>query len=546
MLGVRFLFCKLAFVLITLSTWAQSADTWESQAQTLAGELRRYVPVYYPITAAVQVLQMDEPAHTAYKDDGNVIRLDIDLLPALKTRFGDKATTALAYIIAHELIHFYYHKKDEPYRTRHDLEWDADAQGHWLAHLAGYYFEEGLARDLLTFLYEAYPTLNRSAYPEADTRIAQVKKTVQVIQEYKLPEVYRAATFLYGLGRFELAAACMEYIAHKNYRNEWVYNNLGVAILRQLLEHPDCGGQVFQYPIIFESHISLRDIALTPDAAEIRAASEQALQQAIAVNPHYENPYTNLAALYLIQNPHKPALALEMIEKYTRYSPNLSPEGLLLKALIYTYLDRNNEAEQYFKQAIQAGSLTAKYNYKLWKALSKPHEPFAQTIRNTDALQLRQLKAKIRKEVYPPQMTKNINGDAELVYYRQKLGNLTDKNFRLQVISTITLPNGKANPNLQIGWLDNAAIQTDMTGWHIRFYAEKRNRFYYLYSVKDNFRGTTHAGIRIGDAVDTVVEKYGMPDRIADDFYWYKEGNIIFEIKGGLVKCWTVFEEAPL
>src|SRR5690606_9520990 len=136
---------------------------------------------------------------------------------------GANAESALAFIIGHELTHFYQqHDWEEAgfgttflaeknIFTKHTYhEEEADMYGAFVAHLAGYNTLE-IVSGLLDKIYKEYKlAIKMDNYPTLGERKAVTNKVREKIE--KLIEIYDNANYFAALGWHMQAVHCYEYL----------------------------------------------------------------------------------------------------------------------------------------------------------------------------------------------------------------------------------------------------------------------------------------------------------------------------------------------
>lgn len=244
------------------------------------------------------------------------ITLEEDAYKVCQT-FGENADDAVAFLLGHELTHWY-----EKHAWRRDFvsgfadldvktklsgleekitnETEADCLGGFLAYSAGYgLFDKGA--DLIQKLYTEYGMKeNVDGYPSLTDRKKLSTKTAEKMAA--LVDAYEMANLLVAIGKYGEALEYYRYILMR-YQSREIYNNLGVtAFLLALNEfRPEDPRVKFRYPIQLDLESagakgsgagSTRDMLL-----------QQAVQyfdMAISMDPAYAPAYLNKACAYAL------------------------------------------------------------------------------------------------------------------------------------------------------------------------------------------------------------------------------------------------------
>ncbi|MCB0581770.1 MAG: hypothetical protein KDD10_20990 [Phaeodactylibacter sp.] len=170
-----------------------------------------------------------------YRQSARTIVLDRRALQVCRS-FGSDSLSALAFIIGHELAHFFqeaaggrdgefsYLAYDKNRGSNQDKERLADIQGLFNAYLAGYRPTDILP-ELIARLYDAYQLPGRlEGYPALEERQQSSASVLATVDT--LSQLYEVSNALAALGHYGLAAAGYRYIL-KYYPGREIYGNLG-------------------------------------------------------------------------------------------------------------------------------------------------------------------------------------------------------------------------------------------------------------------------------------------------------------------------------
>lgn len=243
----------------------------------------------------------------SYSNDHRHIYINNKTLSICKS-FGRAKDDALAFLLAHELIHFYQkrhpHKQlsftgsspitKEEIEHYRQIEYEADLYGALLAYIAGYK------------TYTIIPTLLSKIYKDFDLQeqelIAvpfEVRKKIaeEACEEVgRLKEIFNAGNLFFAIGQYVEAITCFEYLL-KGFESKALYNNLGLSyFLQAKATYPSKIN--FIYPITLAYKEPSLRAPKTFTFKELMTRAVQSFERAT----HYDNTdyslYFNLAAAY--------------------------------------------------------------------------------------------------------------------------------------------------------------------------------------------------------------------------------------------------------
>lgn len=241
-----------------------------------------------------------------YRESARTIVLDRRSLEVCRT-FGSDSLSALAFIIGHELAHFFqeeaggrngefsYLAYDKNQGSNPEKERLADIQGLFNAYLAGYR-STVILPELITRLYEAYQLPNRlKGYLTLEERrqsSAFVRATVDT-----LSQLYEVSNALAALGHYQLAAAGYRYIL-QYYPGREIYGNLGANAALYAMYSSGKSPDAYLYPLEIDPDSRLQkprarggeeELTETERAQRRRllAEAEANLDQALRLDPAY-------------------------------------------------------------------------------------------------------------------------------------------------------------------------------------------------------------------------------------------------------------------
>ncbi len=175
-----------------------------------------------------EIVILDKGGHMASyvsRGEQNWIYIDRKALEACR-RLGRHFENGLAFLIGHELAHFYQeYDWSEAYFSNHfrsvpvaaiekKLEMEADLYGSFLAKQAGYEIDK-IAEPLLRILYQTYQqTVNETAlYPALEERIELAANSCITAHDYH--NAFHTANYLLVAGQPQLALMIYNFINEK-------------------------------------------------------------------------------------------------------------------------------------------------------------------------------------------------------------------------------------------------------------------------------------------------------------------------------------------
>lgn len=295
----------------------------------------------------------------AYREMDNSIIIEkeaYDICQAMGTNFE----SALAFIIGHELTHFYQQTdwkrssvashfllKHEQQHASEDEE--ADSYSAFIAYLANYETLE-IIPDLLEQIYEGYGlSANLEGYPSLDER----KKVVEIIQRKvrKYIQLYETANYYIAIGWNLQAYNCYAYLL-KYVRTKEIYHNIGVVSLAAAIEQPEQEEYAFLYPIDVDlTNVFQRPFSVQGSRNKLLKDAEVNLKKALNLDKEYCSAYLNIACVYDLQGDATNALTT------LNTASNLSPTSLqrakiaIVKGIVYAHRNQIKTASQYFDDA---------------------------------------------------------------------------------------------------------------------------------------------------------------------------------------------------
>jgi len=284
---------------------------------------------------------------------------------------------ALAFILAHELSHYY---KDDnwcmdyaglKFKTNPSFakaikdgekfnkgkEIIADKEGIIYSSIGGYSSFSVFNR-LLDSVYSKYKLqYNLPGYPPKNER--KLISNTASIEAEKWLSIFNSSLKFINEKKYEIAIENLTYLSQK-FPSREVYNNLGIAKTRKaLLLKPKSYEEVnspekFLYPLEIENktRLSREDVRgenenTYEDMTKLLKGAEKAFQEAIRIDPQFTKGYINLACVYDLLD--KPASAIGEIFKLPKEQLN-NPEARKILAIAYYHNNQINLSTEIWDQ----------------------------------------------------------------------------------------------------------------------------------------------------------------------------------------------------
>lgn len=224
---------------------------------------------------------------------------------------------ALAFLLAHELVHAYQHASfsyespgffvkstslkswaESQKRRRKQMESKADIWGAILCYLAGYRVENSIPI-FIEELYNAFE-LNEEdpLYDSKNERLAIAKRAKA--EAKKALEVYDMAIYLSLLQQHDKDTVLYQYLI-RDFRSAEFYNNLGLSYAKSALPMLDEPYRSYPYPWVLDTESRLDKISKGQlSAEELLLKSISQFNKAIRSNPDYLPNRINRACVFHI------------------------------------------------------------------------------------------------------------------------------------------------------------------------------------------------------------------------------------------------------
>lgn len=537
------LFYFLLFVLGSTTAGAQSrsfgtlplaqkpkASQQEGLSMSDSPKYQKALEVYNRLVAARGDFRYPVPAFSMRKEERRVAGMDYDQLEiTLEEKafdvcetYGDKADAALAFLLGHELTHYY-----EKHAWRRGFvsdfkglkiamkldsliddaanETQADYLGGFLAYSAGYgLFDKG--PEVIKKLYDAYNLpASLPGYPSLADRQTLGQRTEEKLQ--RLVEVFDMANLLTAVGKYSEAYEYYRFVLME-YQSREIYNNLGVTAVLDALQYFKEGELKFRYPVELDLESSA-----TKGSGMVDARSkllQQALlhfDAAISLDPHYAPAYLNKACVYALMGDVKRAQFYAEEEAgpaaHQYNYPKTALDVDVLSGILEAGKGNTDKAKEIFGTAAAAGSALAAINLKLLNNEALETEP-------TGMVGL------LKAEKIDDQALALIADDAKF-----------EPKKSITLSKTLTFhQNSKQGPNSFLYVSQNS--QTEV------------NTFFHV--TGPDYTGKTARQIGLGDNRAAIVKAYGEPLRTVEtpqgQMMVYKKTIFILGAKG-VLKRWV-------
>lgn len=293
----------------------QTIDKVYKKICKAAGDYRAELP---------QLVVMERVLRVAsYRSYDNKLIVEKKAFDICQSLGKDKLESALAFLIGHELTHF-YQKHDwegktgesgfgthflmdlEAFSEHVHHEEEADTYGAFVAYLAGYEVLE-IIPEVLDAVYKGYALEDKMInYPSLQERKAVSKRVESKIQE--LITIYDKANYFTALSWYIPALSCYNHLL-KFVKTKELYNNVAILYFTASFVQEDDMKYVFIYPIDMALNYNLRDYSFFQGKAKALKNAENFLLKAIELDPNYHRALLNLACVYDAQGELKKALS---------------------------------------------------------------------------------------------------------------------------------------------------------------------------------------------------------------------------------------------
>ncbi|MCB0628170.1 MAG: hypothetical protein R2824_04140 [Saprospiraceae bacterium] len=471
--------------------------------------------------------------------------------------FGEDTETALAGLLAHELIHYYEkHEWEEGFistvkgaersqardlsqAVKEDLdafkkdEIEADYMGGFLAYMAGYNVSNVMP-EVLEGIYRAYNLPDTlSKYPPLDQRKAIATETHQQLSQ--LVDAFDMANLLAGLQAYDEAATYYQFILEQ-FQSREMYNNAGVVYTLAAMPYFKKETLKYIYPVELDLNSRLK--SQTRDVGTEKALREDHLQEAIIyferaahLDSNYPRAWLNLACAHTLMGQ-----SLEEISGADQ-----------LELASDHYLEAGLHARKTIRLAEKTGDTHIRANaYILLGILAelegKPGEVAANFDKGSES-ELASLNKTILKEGALPKL-KAADPAPDGFMMEEQINELSLDDFRntnLEWDRELTIGSGRNRLKLQ-------SRSTGMDQSTILMHSVNRGRKYLLVQrTGDGYTGETAWELKRGAGREEIEDAYRSPDYLlpVSNGLWmiYDKQQIIFQLENKQLKRWYVFRK---
>lgn len=334
-----------------------------------AGDYRAELP---------QLVVMERVLRVAsYRSYDNKLIIEKKAFDICQSLGKDKLESALAFLIGHELTHF-YQKHDwggkvgesgfgthflmdyEAFSEHVHHEEEADTYGAFVAYLAGYEVLD-IIPEVLEAVYKSYALDDKMMnYPSLTERKAVSKKVEAKIQE--LITIYDKANYFTAIGWYIPALSCYNHLL-KFVKTKELYNNIAIIYLKAALVQED-EDHSFMYPIIIDLNYNMRDYSFFQGKAKTLKNAENCLNKALKLDPNYNRASLNLACVYDAQSESEKALVT--LQKIKNPNDLEVAEITIVKGIIAVHQGEKTKAKTLFQKVTHKELVdVAQYNIKV-------------------------------------------------------------------------------------------------------------------------------------------------------------------------------------
>ncbi len=463
--------------------------------------------VYNRLVTARGDFRYPVPAFSMKKEERSVAYMDYEAMEItleekafdVCKEFGPASDAALAFILGHELSHYY-----EKHAWRRGFAWDykdleigmqldkvaddaaneteADYQGGFLAYSAGFgLFDQGDA--VIDKLYKAYnlpPVL--VGYPSLNDRQALGKRTAEKLT--RLVEVFDMANLLTAAGLYSESYEYYRYVLNE-YQSRELYNNLGVTACLDAMQYFKTGELTYRYPLELDltSSASKGNDGMADARTKLLRQAIMHFDAAISLDPNYAPAYLNKACAYALLGDDKRAAFYASEEARpiaeARNNTKTAADIDVLLGILAAKAGKTDDAARLFESGAKNGSEIGRINLGILRK-----DPPAAAPDGFGGLP--------KPEKIDGYTLQAITDDP-----------MFDKKLDIVIRKNLTFHQNPAQGAQSRLWIS----QNESSG---------RNSFFH--TTSDGYPGKTARGIALGDPLEAIVDAkaYGAPDRVLE------------------------------
>jgi tetratricopeptide (TPR) repeat protein len=451
---------------------------------------------------------------------------------------GKDSLNAIAFLLAHELTHYYMEHTWEEEFSRGFVE--AEVEDHWLedeiqadlfggllAFSSGYKVSDVIP-DFLPKLYEAYGKQeDLPGYQSLSQRIDLCKATAYKIE--LLTQYFETANYLVALEMYEEAAAYYLLIQKEGYRSREVSNNLGVYYTMAATKFFRKSELPYGLPIELDAEARINESKKgfdDPDDPEVRRLelldlAIEYFEEAQNLDPEYSVALLNLGCAYALKgtaiNAKDPDLAEEhflqaqLFSKRAKRGKNAKTklDALVLNGFLEAIQKEDDDAISTWEKAKEKGSSLAAANLEV----------------------LREGVYSIRPNRLPKSNDRELIDQLSLDLYKRR------PDFDTLVAIQVGMQQTEWGRDLKNPKLSNSYIMAHMAS---------PAHYALLHITADDYPGKSLLGVQRMDSREKLIQAYRDPNHIVQlaqgEFLVYSAREIIFQLdEKGKIVGWCVF-----
>jgi TPR repeat protein len=451
---------------------------------------------------------------------------------------GADSLNALAFLLAHELTHYYMEHTWEEEFSRSFLS--AQVEDHWLedeiqadlfggllAFSSGYKVSDVIP-SFLPKLYEAYgKEEDLPGYQSLNDRITLSLETAKKIE--LLTQYFETANYLVALELYEDAAAYYQLILKEGYRSREVINNLGVFHIMAATKFFRKSELPYGLPIELDAEARINESKKgfedqkDPEKyrLELIDLAIEYFKDARNLDPEYSVAELNLGCAYALkgvaQKKQEPDLAEEhflqaqLFSKRAKRGKNekTTLDALVLAGFIEAMQDEKEDAASTWEKAEGKGSALAAANLEV----------------------LREGVYSIRPNRLPQSNDRELIDELSLDLYKRR------PDFDTLVAIQVGMQKAQWGRDMKNAELPHSFIMAHMVS---------PARFALLHITADDYPGKSLLGVQRMDSREKLTQVYRDPNQIIQlaqgEFLVYSSREIIFQLnEEGKIVGWCVY-----
>lgn len=424
-------------------------------------------------------------------------------------KFGERRDDAIAFILGHEISHHTMnHHWGKEFRSAFSIselekeikdldkgnalkfETQADENGGILCYMAGFN-TSGIANELLTELYQAYEIKESPKYPSLAERIKIAQTQDSLVSTYI--KIFETANYAMMIRDYDLAIECFDFVITK-FQSKEIYNNYGVALFLKGVSLSDPDDIKYIYPIELDLESKLNSAGSKGMGDDLKAYFNQAIEifdKALQKDKSYSTAKLNIACSHSVLMNYRKAknFAEDVIYDADKVADEYTILNAKLVLAIINDLDENaTKNPKMFDALIEKGHLLAEVNKQIMDGedisnISIPSMPLKW-------------------------MDGSVKLDSGSKYPKEeKITGLSA--YSMSALQT-EIPNG-SDEELKFGRYGQILVGNLEDS---RIYFIPADNYYLFHATKDNYKGETALGIKLGSSKKDVLTAYGAPNSV--------------------------------